>query len=255
MCKIIVCDVTSVPHVVPRADLGVFAIVSVERRDALERIRTCGALLRGLGFREVRWRAGEDGGLKRGEYVLRLGQGTTEILIATEFGIRAIRAVTASVGGVSGFTGIGVLGDEMSKWRDEDTGVNPATEVVASITPTMRTQPLARCAWISSPWSTLDVHHKMFEAGNTVGQRVAYAPTWVANPTLVTCPLCGAAPGRTCEHDLSPERQAACEADTHIDEPDELLWEREYKAIPMPAVTSQFFDPAAVDRAMARWRE
>src|SRR5207247_1019303 len=106
-------------HDVPRADLGVHAIVSVRRQDALERLRTCSVLLAALGWHEVRY---DKGGLQRGEFVSRLGTGQTELLIGTEFGTRVIRAYTASIAGVSGMTCIGVLCDEVSKWVDLDTG-------------------------------------------------------------------------------------------------------------------------------------
>ena len=245
-CKVAVIETIAAPHVVPRADLGMFGIVSALRADALERIRTCGVLLQASGYTETRWK---DGGVKRGDFVTRLG-GNPEVYVGTEFGTRVIRVMTASVAGVSGPTCIGLLGDEVAKWRDEDTGVNPAKEVIASVRPTMATQPLARQMWISSPWSTLDAHHAMFEAGNTPGQMVAYAPTWVSNPTLAACPVCGCVAGKSCEHDMSAERQAAGEAATRLLEPDESIWEREYKAIPMSAASSVFFDPVAVDAAM-----
>jgi hypothetical protein len=223
LCRWAVAEVIAGEHVVPDADLGVLAVVSVERRDAVERIRTCGVLLTLAGWREVR---ATGGAVKRGEFVQRLGAGNTELLVGTEYGVRAIRVLTASVKGVSGFTSIGILGDEMAKWRDDDTDTNPAQEVVQSILPTLATQPLAKVAWISSPWSTLDVHHRMVDAGDTPGQMVRIAPTWAANPTIT-------------------------EAQTRSWETDPLVWEREYAAIPMPAVTSVFFDPKAVDECMA----
>jgi len=208
-------------HVVPKADLGVFAIVSVQRRDALERLRTCSALLGALGYREVRY---EQGGMKPFQYVARLGYGQTELLVGTRWGTRVIRAYTASVAGVSGFTCIGALCDEVSKWVDIDTHANPATEVLASLRPTMATQPNARMALISSPWSTLDAHAKAFELGETETQMIDYAPTWVANPTLT-------------------------EAQTRELEQDDQSWEREYKAIPMPTTSMTFFDYGAIDQA------
>jgi hypothetical protein len=208
-------------HAVPEGDLGVCAIVSVQRRDALERLRTCAVLLKALGWTETRYDKGQ---LYDRQFVARLGYGQTELMIGTKHGTRVIRAYTASIAGVSGFTCIGALCDEVSKWVDVDTHANPASEVLASLRPTMATQPNAKMALISSPWSTLDAHAKAFELGDTEAQIVDYAPTWIANPSLT-------------EHE------------THILEPDEQSWEREYKAIPMPTTSMMFFDHAAIERA------
>lgn len=134
------------------------------------------------------------------------------------------RVFAATIAGVSGFTSIGVFCDEVAKWKDTDVGTNPANEVLGSITPTLSTQPLARMFLSSSPWSTLDAHYDAFERGNVDGQMVAKATTWEANPTL-------------------PEKR------THVLEPDERKWAREYAAIPQAAVANAF-EPAMIDRAM-----
>lgn len=76
----------------------------------------------------------------------------------------------------------------------------------------------------SSPWSTLDAHYDAFERGNIDTQRVAYAPTWIANPTIT-------------------------EEGAHYLERDERKWLREYKAIPQAAI-SNAFDPEVIDDSM-----
>ena len=51
----------------------------------------------------------------------------------------AFKVYTASIAWVSGFTCIRAIADEAAKWRDADTGANPAREVLASLRPTMAT--------------------------------------------------------------------------------------------------------------------
>lgn len=212
---------------IPDGTEGVFAILSVEREDSARRIRTIAAILKALGYTEVR--ASKTEIRQRGDFVARMGA-SPEIEVWGDNGPRKIKAYTASIAGVSGFTCFGAFCDEVSKWSDDGAGTNPATEVISSLGPTMITQPLARIALISSPWSTLDAHHAAFAAGSIPGrQHVAYAPSWVANPAI------------------TKER-------THELEPDDLKWSREYEAIPMPATTTVYFDPAAIDRSMAEHR-
>lgn len=140
----------------------------------------------------------------------------------------AFRVHVATIAGVSGFTGVFVLCDEVSKWRDTDTGVNPATEVIRSVRPTILTQPNARIVLSSSPMGTLDAHYDAFEEGETDLQIVAQAATWEANPSVT-------------------------EAETHLIEPDEVVWAREYKAVPQTESERSLLSAVIVDRAMKRW--
>lgn len=205
ICRVAVVEMIHGGHVIPPGDLGVFPIVSVLKEDAANRLQLVKALLEALGIKF--------GPIGDGIHGIRLD--------GLPF---AFKTYAATVAGVSGFTGLGCLCDEMAKWRDKDTGSNPATEVLRSLKPTMATQRNARSFWCSSPFSTLDAHHEAFARGDTDEQMVAYAPTWVANPSLT-------------------------EADTREDEEDLATWEREYKAIPMSSAASSFFDGAAVDAA------
>jgi hypothetical protein len=128
---------------------------------------------------------------------------------------------------VSGFTSIGNLCDEVSKWKDKDSQANPSHEVLKSLKPTMATMPNAIQWLVSSPYSTLDAHYDAVEEGTTKGQTVFYAPTWEANPTLT-------------------------EDGTRALEEDEPTWEREYKAIPAAAEDSAFFPSDKIEAAGIR---
>lgn len=187
-------------HDVPPGDTGVVAIVSTDRKEASKRLETIKAILDALGVAYKPW-----------------GEGAIK-LVGKRIGVCVY---TATVSGVSGFTSIFVLCDEVAKWKDADTGVNPASEVLKSLRPTMATMPNARIVLSSSPFSVLDAHYDAFELGDTDFQIVAQAPTWVCNPTLT-------------------------EADTHALEPDDKAWEREYKAVPQSEVESSLLEEASV---------
>lgn len=192
-------------HDVPPGDLGTVAIVSTRRDEAAKRLRTITAILDALGE----------------EYKPMPGGAVGVEIVGRRV---AFQVFAASIAGVSGFTGIFVLADEVAKWLDSDTGANPATEVLASIRPTMATQPNARIVLISSPMGMLDAHYDAFEAGDSEFQVTAYAPTWEANPTLT-------------------------EADTRALEPDEGTWLREYAAVPQAEVEQALLSELLIDRA------
>lgn len=187
---------------IPPGDVGIVGIVSVSRDEANQRLRTIKAL---LDLLEVKYKPVEGG---------------------IELVDRAIvfKTFAATLGGVVGGTWILAICDEVSRWRDSDTGANPATEVLASLRPTMATQPLARIFLSSSPLGMLDAHFDAFEAGDTDFQLVAGAPTWDTNPTLT--------------------KEA-----TRALEPDELVWLREYGAVPQADADSSLLIELIVDRA------
>jgi hypothetical protein len=183
-------------HHVPGGDTGVFAIISQDRDNAKNRITTIDEIFSDLQVDHKTL--------------------TNEIRVASVN--REVKIFTASVAGVSGFTAIGCLCDEVSKWKDKDSEVNPGFEVLESLRPTMATQPNALMWLISSPWSTGDAHYEAFEAGTSEGQTCFYAPTWIANPT--------------------PEvSEARCKRLALT----EQEFEREYKAIPMATEENRFF--------------
>ena len=184
-CRVAVVEALYGAHKVPPGDVGVVAIISARRPDALERLRTIKAILDAIGVPYA----------EKGDSVELRGRP----VVFTVF--------TASIAGVSGFTGIFVLCDECAKWRDSDTGANPAAVVISSVAPTLATQPNAKMFLSSSPMGLLDAHADAFALGDTPQQMVAHATSWEANPTL-------------------------SEASTRADEPDDVVWAREYAAIP-----------------------
>jgi hypothetical protein len=202
LCRIAVLEALYGDHRIPPGDVGVVAIVSVRRAEADERLRTICAILDVL---RVKYKPIEGGIELRDRPV-------------------CFRVYTASIAGVSGFTAICVICDEVSKWRDADTGANPAREVLASVRPTMATQPKARIFLSSSPLGRLDAHAAAFDEGDTARQLTAFAPTWVANPSVT-------------------------EEQTRELEPDEDRWRREYAAIPMEGDEASFLSATLLDRA------
>ncbi len=181
LCRIAVIEGLYGAHAVPPGDLGVVAFISVSRDESSQRLRTIKAILDALG---VKYRP-IDGGIE------------------LETRAVAFKVYTASVAGVSGFTAICVICDEVSKWKDADTGANPATEVLASVRPTVATQLRAKIILSSSAMGRDDAHARAFDEGDSDFQFVAYAPTWVAHPAI-------------------------SEAETHRLEPVEKVWRREY---------------------------
>lgn len=131
--------------------------------------------------------------------------------------------MTASLGGVVGGTVICAICDEVARWRDRETGANPAREVLASLRPALATMPRAKLWLSSSPLGRLDAHAEAFERGDGAGQIVAHAATWAANPTL-------------------------SEARTRELERDQDVWRREYAAIPLEGTEAGLIAPMSVDR-------
>ncbi len=201
LCRLAVIEALYGHHSIPPGDVGVVAIISARRPDALERLRTIKAILDALGTPYV----------EKGDTIELPGKRRTFVVH------------TASIAGVSGFTGIWILLDEVAKMRDSETGSNPAAVVIASVTPTLATQPNGRLVLSSSPMGTMDAHADAFALGDTPFQMTAHAPSWVANPTLT-------------------------EAGTHELEPDEVVWLREYGAVPQSEAETSLFSALLVDR-------
>lgn len=193
LCRVAVLEALYGDHNIPAGDVGVVAIVSVSRDEATSRLRTIRAILDAIGV------------------AYKPIEGGIELLSKPVI----FKVFAASISGVSGFTAVCVIADEVAKWKDSDTGSNPAREVLASIRPTMATQANARIFLSSSPLSKLDAHYEAFERGDAVDQMVAHAPTWVANPSI-------------------------SEADTLTLEPNDRTRRREYAAIPSEAESAAF---------------
>jgi hypothetical protein len=136
---------------------------------------------------------------------------------------RGIRVFACQIGAVSGFRCFGYSADEVCKWENADHSANPAREVCASLDAMTVTHPGARTLMFSSPWGKDDLHATRIEQGETAGQLVVYAPSWLANPTI------------TRDHCL------------HLAKGDHKVFLREYQAEPQDA-TSGAFDYDAADR-------
>lgn len=202
VCRFAVAEMLDPKHNVPPGDIGYFAIISATLPQAKERILTIAKILDVL---EVPHKA------------------LTEQIMLHERATGA-KAFAATLKGVVSFTAIGALCDEEARWQDPDSGANPANEVLSSLRPTMTTMPNAQMWHVSSPWSTIDVHHLMVEAGDNEAQRVFCGATWEMNPTVT-------------------------EADTKALEPDYPSWLREYAAQPMASDETKFFPAEFVDAA------
>lgn len=204
-CRIATNEIMHGEHLLRPGDIGLYMFTSENTFEAKGRLFMMKSILDALGV----------------DYE-PLDRDTRIRGTALTFGVRAAR-----IGAVSGPVVIGFMGDEVAKWKDEETGANPATEVLRSVRPAMVTQKNAHEFLFSSPWSTLDAHAEAFEEGDTDEQMVAHAPTWVANPTVT-------------------------EDDTKRLERDEPTRMREYGAVPMGASESGMFDHGAIDAAAAR---
>ncbi len=189
-------------HVVPPGDVGWYIVISADKTQAKNRIKTAHKALDDLDI---------------------VHRATTEELTLADRAV-GIKAIAATLEAVVSDTCIGCLCDEMARWRDKDSGANPAKDILTSLKPSMATMPNAKAWYISAPWSTLDEHHKMYEAGNDESQEVFFGATWDLNPTIT-------------------------EADTRRLERDKVSRDREYGAIPMSSDETKFFAGAFVDDA------
>jgi hypothetical protein len=94
----------------------------------------------------------------------------------------AVIVSTASTTSVVSRTSIGAFFDEMALWRD-DSGANPAKNIIEAFRPSLLTMPGAFLAMISAPWSTTDPHSVEYERTGK-GRYRDHAPTWEANPYI-----------------------------------------------------------------------
>jgi len=190
-------------HNVPPGDTGFVAIVAQNKKEASRRLKTIIEILNAIN---VRHRPIADG-------------------VEIEGTRRAFCVYAASIAGVSGFTSICIICDEVAKWRDADTGANPAKEVISSIRPTYATMPLAKIVLLSSPMGTLDSHAAAYDEGNSEFQIIAHAPTWIANPTIT-------------------------EEATKKEEPNPDIWRREFAAVPIEGTEQSVFSGTLIDVSM-----
>jgi hypothetical protein len=120
----------------------------------------------------------------------------------------------ARIGAVSGPRVVAWAVDEAAKLKD-DTGNNPAREIVASLKAASITHPEARGRVYSSPMGPSGYHYDLVEAGTTNTVLVSQGASWDWMPAIT-------------------------EAQTHEVEPDERIWRREYLAIPGEGESAYF---------------
>lgn len=200
--RVAVFEMLNAKHVVPPGDVGWYIVISASKPQAKARIKTASKALTDLDIPH---------------------RTTTEELTIDGKSI-GMKAIAATLEAVVSDTCIGTLCDEMARWRDKDSGANPAADILTSLKPSMATMPHAIAWYVSAPWSTLDEHHKMFEAGSDESQEVFFGATWDLNPTIT-------------------------EADTHRLERDKQSRDREYGAIPMSSDETKFFAAAFIEAA------
>ena len=208
LCRVAVLEALMGEYEVAPGDTATVAIISVDTREAKDRIVTIDAILGVLGVK---------------------CKTLTERIDLADAPI-AFRVFTATISGVSGFSGICVICDEVAKWKDSKERANPAEAVLASVRPTMAGLPHARIFLLSSPWKRRDAHARAFAEGDTAFQRVAFAETWVARPALT----------------IDDTRRLA---------PTSREWEREYAAIPMEDEPDGLFTATMLDAVTRSTRE
>ena len=171
----------------------VYAFLSVARDEASKRLRGVSAILDMIG---------EPYAVK-GDSIELLNRPAIFTIVTANF--------RTSVGDTVAFAWL----DELSRWRDSETGANPAGLLVGSLAPALATLPDAKMFLVSSPLSKDDYHARAFSQGETDAQCVSHGSTWEINPTLT-------------------------EQQTHEIEPDLKIWRREYAAIPQDGASSAF---------------
>ena len=192
------------PWDIPPGDTAMVAIVSVDREEASKRMVTIEAILAAAGVTfDKRTQA-------------------QEIHIPERRAAFAVK--TCSLTGTVGFTSIAIFCDEQAKWASKEESANPAGVVMATLRPTMATQPFAFEIDCSAPWGTDDYHAKLCAEGTNETQIYDHGATWDAHPALT-------------------------ESRTHELEPDESEWKRAYAAIPSASLSGDWFG-VSLDRAL-----
>lgn len=180
------------PHL-PGTPPLTYAFVSVKLDEAAKRLRGIKAILDVLGEPYA----------ERGDTIELKSRSAIFAVVAANF--------RTNVGDTVAYAWL----DEVSRWRDSETGANPASEVVGSLAPALATLPDAKLILVSSPLSKDDYHAKCFDQGETDAQCVSFGATWEINTSLT-------------------------EQQTHELEPDHKTWRREYAGIPAEGASPAF---------------
>lgn len=192
LCKIAVAMALYADIRVPTGDIAWAIFVSTTVKEAQARLHTIATFLDKLGVPYDR--SGDEIRLKDG----------------APLGFQVLAANYKTGVGRTAFM---LVGDEMSRW--EADGLNPSEEVWSAFTPMTATIEAAIEIASSSPLSTLDLHYKLCEMGDTDFQSVLQGPTWQFNPTV---------------------SEAKCRELAGSDR----IFNREYRAIPTGAISAAF---------------
>lgn len=184
-------------HPIPEGETSVLGCVSVKRKEAVSRLRNVEAVLKVM---RVPYKMASD-------EIEVVGTG------------RVIKVLTASHRTEVGQCIELLWCDELSRWYNEDTSTNPASEVMAALKPSLATVENSKRFLVSSPMGDEDYHAKEYERGDTDDQCVDHFATWDVIPAL------------------TKER-------TKRLEPDEKTWLREYGGVPSATVEENWFGVA-----------
>lgn len=221
LCRILVTTALYGDWEIPAGDKGFITILSVNKLEAQRRLDTTEQILKSLGYTKARELTEESEGI---EYT----RSASELRIVVRRRTIVWQVVAATRSATVGGTSIAALCDEVSRWRDSDSGDNPAEEILQSLRPSLVSVKGSKLWLISSPWSTVDLHAQEFDHGNTATTRVYSAATWEANPTLT-------------------------EKECRALEKDPVAFDREYKAIPMRSGENILLDAGLIDESVGRF--
>lgn len=254
LCRVAVVEALFGEREITPGDVGVWPVFSVDMAEARGRLTMIKTILDVLGV----------------EYSESTMQGRPRIVTQDAKG-RPIefRVYPATVKGASGMTATGTTADEMAKWEDEETGANPAREVLRSVRPAMATIKAAHGFICSSAWAKSGVHYEMVTAGSTKLNHVARIGEQFIDAVKAGFYAVAA-------NELEPSDAAAIRAhadsltadstevpsflanptldpqETRDDEPDLATWLREYGSVPLGLTGSTFFDGPKLDAAAAQ---
>lgn len=250
LCRVAVVEALFGEHAVSPGDPLVWPIFSTDMAEARGRLRMISAVLSVLGIEHA------EGSL----------QGRPRIITKTiadhdlEF-----RVYPATVAGASGFTAPGITCDEEAKWKDEESGANPAREVLRAVRPTMATQPRAHGYRCSSAFAESGTHHEAVTSGNTALQFVARLGPFVEEARRGFYLVADLEQDEDAAKAIRAHAEALTEdspaipswianptldpALTRLDEPDLLTWLREYGSVSSSAGEAIFFDAIHLARA------
>lgn len=250
LCRVAVVEALFGDHAISPGDPLVWPIFSTDMAEARGRLRMIAAVLGVLGI----------------EFAEGQLQGRPRIVTKTiadhdlEF-----RVYPATVAGASGFTAPGVTCDEEAKWKDEESGANPAREVLRAVRPTMATQARAHGYRCSSAFGAIGTHHEAITGGDSALHFVArlgpfleearrgfYAVADLEHSDEDAKTIRAHADGLTEDSPAIPSWIANPTLDpvaTRLDEPDLSTWLREYGSVASSAGETAFFDALHLARA------